>query len=144
MPIDIDEAKNLCPNYNRSILSCNIQSFNKNHDSIKALISEVKPSIISLQEIWDPKITMDLPNYHPPLKFIWPLRAILIKDNLMYENFEAIDKLNCEFVEKIAVKIVDSNCKTFLLISLYRPPGNNFKSCINDIREILTPCCLYL
>ena len=147
MPIDIDVAKNLCSSYNRSILSCNIQSYNQNHDSIKELISELKPSIISLNEIWNPKISMNLPNYHPPLKFIRSNRrgggvAIILKDFLVYEVFDPIDRLECEYLEKIAVKITDPNYKTFLLISIYRPPGNNFRCCLNDLKEIFNAACL--
>ena len=67
MTLDIENAKKECKNYHFSLLTCNVQSFNKNSEAIKSLIYTLNPSIINLQEIWQPKISMQMENYHVPI-----------------------------------------------------------------------------
>ena len=67
MPVDIKDAKIQCNNNSRQLLTCNIQSFNKNHESIKQLIQSLNnPTFISLVEVWNPKLSMYV---HPKIPF---------------------------------------------------------------------------
>ena len=131
MTLDLKDAIDLCKNYSRSLLTCNIQSFNKNHFSINSLISDIEPTFISLQEIWSPKICMSLPDYHNPVMYTRTKKRVS-------EIFSPIEKISCKHIEKVVVKVIDSKCKIFLLISLYRPPKNKFfKDCLSELREVL-------
>jgi exonuclease III len=143
MTLDLKDAIDLCKNYSPSLLTCNIQSFNKNHFSINSLISEIKPTFVSLQEIWSPKICMSLPDYHNPIMYTRTKKrgggcSVLIHSSLKYEIFSPIEKISCKHIEKVVVKVIDSKCKNFLLISLYRPPKNKFfKDSLSELREVL-------
>ena len=53
------------------------------------------------------------------------------------ETFEPINNIVCESIEKIAVKILDPNYKTFILLSLYRAPNKNVNNSIKELRHIL-------
>ena len=65
--INTDHAKAISINYN-TIFSCNVQSYNKNHDRIKNLVNQLKsPLIVALQEMWHPKINPQIANYHKPI-----------------------------------------------------------------------------
>ena len=143
MPTDIRDAKIHCNNHSRQLLSCNIQSFNKNNEAIIRLTQTLgNPSFISLVEVWQPKLSMYIPNYHLPVNQLRLNKkgggiSIYIRDHLDFEKYDIINKINCNHIEKLALKIIDKNCKTFLLISIYRPPGPHFKSSLNELEAIL-------
>ena len=93
MTIERDEAKLFCKNHSQSLLTCNIQSYNKNHFHIKNLIDEVKPTFVSLQEIWNPKISMSINGYHDPIIYVRNQKrggacAIYVDSSLTYKIFE--------------------------------------------------------
>ena len=141
MTIELDEAKLFCKNHSRSLLTCNIQSYNKNHFHIKNLIDEVKPTFVSLQEIWNPKISMSINGYHDPIVHLRNQKrgggcSIYVDSSLTYEVYEPITNMSSDSLEKIAVKIIDNKCKTFLLISIYRAPSKNFKESISDLKKL--------
>ena len=143
MPTDIKDAKIHCNNHSRQLLSCNIQSFNKNSEAMIRLIQTLgNPSYISMVEVWQPKLSMYIPNYHLPVNQLRSNKkggdiSIYIRDHLDFEKYDVINKMNCNHIEKLALKIIDKNCKTFLLISIYRPPGPHFKSSLKELEEIL-------
>ena len=143
MPVDIKDAKNLCNNHSRQLLTCNIQSFNKNHDSIKQLIQSLSnPTFISLVEVWNPKLSMYIPKYHLPINQLRTNKkgggiSIYIRDHLEFEKYDIINRINSNHIEKLALKIIDKNCKTFLLIAIYRPPGPHFKKSLEEFKKIL-------
>ena len=143
MPFDIKDAKIQCNNNSRQLLTCNIQSFNKNHESIKQLIQSLNdPTFISLVEVWNPKLSMYIPKYHLPINQLRSNKkgggiSIYIRDHLEFEKYDIINKINCNHIEKLALKIIDKNCKTFLLIAIYRPPGPHFKKSLDELKSIL-------
>ena len=143
MPTDIKDAKIHCNNHSRQLLTCNIQSFNKNHESIKQLTQSLcNPTFISLVEVWHPKLSMHIPNYHLPINQLRSNKkgggiSVYVRDHLEFEKYDIINKINCNHIEKLALKIIDKNCKTFLLITIYRPPGPHFKRSLDELKAIL-------
>lgn len=93
MPVDIKDAKIQCNNNSRQLLTCNIQSFNKNHESIKQLIQSLNnPTFISLVEVWNPKLSMYIPKYHLPINQLRSNKkgggiSIYIRDHLEFEKY---------------------------------------------------------
>ena len=144
MPIELNEALEYTELNTNSILSCNIQSYNSNAESLKNVVYQLDPSIINLCEIWQPKLCTTIENYHPPLSKLRKNRqgggiSIYIKQDLNFEEFEPINKLECKDLEKLSTLIInpDNNVGTFLLISIYRPPNSNFKNSLIELKNII-------
>ena len=142
MPIDISEAYTFKKNYSRSIVSCNIHSYNKNNEAIKELVEKLQnPSCLLLQEVWQPKINMNLKHYHPPINELRTIKkggglSIFVHHSLNYKKFEPINKLITNNIEKLAVVISDTKLKNFLLVNIYRPPNVNFKHSLEELKLI--------
>ena len=139
MTLDVNEANNECNKFRNSILTCNIQSFNKNNESLKKLVYRLNyPKIINLVEIWQPKLKMNIENYHEPIKYIRTTKrggglCLLIHDSLKFNEYDKINSIKSEQIEKIAVKISEKKGKSYLVISCYRPPDSNMKKSLEEL-----------
>ena len=99
MSLSLFQAKKQCSEYRNSILTCNVQSINKNFNAVKDLIIRLEQiKIIVLVEIWQPKISFSIDNYHDPINFIREKKrggglSIIIHESLRYQNFDEINNL---------------------------------------------------
>ena len=143
MTLDVNEANTECNKFRNSILTCNVQSYNKNSESLKELVYKLNyPKIINLIEIWQPKLQMKIDNYHEPLKYIRTNKrgggiCIFTHESLRFKEYEKINLIKSEQIEKIAVEIIEKNCKNYLVIACYRPPDANLKKSKEELEIIL-------
>ena len=97
--IDLTEAKENCKKFANSILTCNIQSANPNFETTKDLIFELEfPKIVNLVEIWQPKLSMNVENYHDPINYLRKNRkggggSLIIHKNVRFQKFDKINQL---------------------------------------------------
>ena len=110
MPIEIDDARVLVDTFPNSILTCNVQSINKNFDRVKELIIELGyPTIVNLNEIWQPKLNINIHKYQTPLTHIRSTTgggiAIYISNLLNYSPFDPINEMQTNHLEKLAAEI---------------------------------------
>ena len=138
--LNINKARQITENYN-CILSCNVLSFNQSHSRIKNLINQLKiPQVILLQEIWHPKISINIPNYQKPLQSLRQKKrggglSIHIRDDIDFEEYIEINNMKLNHIEKLAVIV--KNTKKFLLINIYRPPNENYNESLVELGNIL-------
>ena len=108
--LNIKQAKQITEN-NNCILSCNCQSFNQSHSRIKHLIKQLKvPQLILLQEIWHPKISINIPNYQKPIQSLRQKKrggglSIHIRDDIDFEEFGEINDKKLDHLEKLPIII---------------------------------------
>ena len=142
MTLSLDEANIECRGYRNSILTCNVQSINKNFNAVKDLIYKLDfPSINVLVEIWQPKIQFRIQNYHDPINFIRENKrgggiSIIIHESLRFTKNDEINQIKCTQIEKLAVNILDKNGKKILLLGCYRPPNSNLKKSFEELETI--------
>ena len=138
--LNINKARQITVNYN-CILSCNCLSFNQSHSRIKNLINQLKiPQVILLQEIWHPKISINIPKYQKPLQSLRQKKrggglSIHTRDDIDFEEYTEINNMQLNHIEKLAVIV--KNTKKFLLINIYRPPNENYYESLVEIGNIL-------
>ena len=143
MSISLFQAKNECSEYRNSILTCNVQSINKNFNAVKDLILRLEHlKIIILVEIWQPKISFSIDNYHDPINFIRNKKrggglSIIIHESLRYQNFDEINNLKCTEIEKLAVITYEKNGKRTLVIGCYRPPNVDLRKSLKELESIM-------
>ena len=141
--LDIEKARYLNARHKKSILSLNLQSYNKNHTHLKDLIVELEfPKVICVQETWSPKLNTCIPKYHPPLELYRTSKTgggicIYVKQNMNYQPYEPINNIKSTAIEKQAVIITDSCTAPFIVIKVYRPPKSNLRDSIKELSELL-------
>ena len=141
--LDITDGKIQTDKHQLSILSCNIQSYNANHEKIKNLINDLgTPKILAFQELWQPKISTNIPGYHKPSELIRKNKrgggvSIYCKSTLNYNQYEPINNIECNELEKIAIVVEDTKNKPYLIINCYRPPSSNFKTSMKELKKVI-------
>ena len=141
--LDIEKARYLNARHKKSILSINLQSYNKNHTQLKDLIVDLEfPKVVCVQETWSPKLNTCIPKYHPPLELYRTSKrgggiCIYVKQNLNYQPYEPINNIKSTAIEKQAVIITDSYTAPFIVINVYRPPNSNIRDSIKELSELL-------
>ena len=143
MTLSVEEVTKESRKYKISILTCNIQSANKNFDSVKDLIYKLElPKIINLVEIWQPKLKLDIQGYHEPINYIRQNKrggglSLIIHESLRFKKYEIINQMSLTQLEKIALEITEKNGKKFILISCYRAPNSNLKKSFEEFEYLL-------
>ena len=138
--LNIKDAKSISNNFN-CILSINCQSYNQSHQKIKSLINQLRlPQIILLQEMWQPKISSNIANYHPPVEFLRKNTqgggvATYIRQDINYQECKEINTIVTISIEKVAV--ITENSKKCIVIDIYRPPKPNYAESQIELEKIL-------
>ena len=119
MTLNVEEVTKESRKFKISILTCNIQSANKNFDTVKDLIHKLElPKIINLVEIWQPKIRLDMEGYHEPINYVRMNKrggglSLIIHESLRFRNYEIINQMAFTQLEKIALEITENNGEKF-------------------------------
>ena len=134
-----DEFINDIKKYKYSVLSLNIQSLSKHFSDLKLLLSELEnPSIVALQEIWNPNF-VKFPGYqiaaiNTRVHKRGGGTAILVSNELSFRNVQNIPK--CNHIEISSVEIIESH-SSFIIVSLYRAPNSKIQNCLQEITHVL-------
>ena len=139
MTIKLSEAELVSKNHKNTILSINCRSFNKNKDQILDLAIKLKPCIINCSEIFNPH-NFKLPSY-TGIKVTRSKRSgggvgLLVKSDIQFEEYSAINNINTEYIEKLAIKITSDHNK-YIFVGLYRAPSCNIKNSLKELDMIL-------
>ena len=127
MTLSVEEVTKEYKKYKISILTCNIQSANKNFDSVKDLINKLElPKIINLVEIWQPKLKLDIQGYHEPINYIRQNKrggglSLIIHESLRFKKYETINQMTLTQLEKIALEVTEKMVKKFSYLVIVLP-----------------------
>ena len=126
-----------------SAISLNIRSLTKHIENLRGIVSNIKPDIISLSEVFKPHPGfVSLDNYHRIIMKLRPHAAcggVGIYIHKKFSNLQIFDKisnLSLKKIEAIAVK-VQMDHKDIVVVSLYRPPETKMNDSLEDLERIL-------
>ena len=103
---------------------------------------KLSTTIIACQEIWHPHT--GFVNIEGYSNIVAKTRknkrggglGLYIKNGISYKILETVDQLKLKKIEAQGIKITENN-KDTEIINIYRPPECDFKTTIDDLKEIL-------
>ena len=136
------EINNEICKHQYSIFSINIRSLTKNILQLRQTVKKLSTTIIACQEIWHPHT--GFVNIEGYSNIVAKTRknkrggglGLYIKNGISYKILETVDQLKLKKIEAQGIKITENN-KDTEIINIYRPPECDFKTTIDDLKEIL-------
>ncbi len=139
-PISINESKYIINNNTINILCTNIQSINRHFNDLNQLITDIEfPEIISLNEIWNPYININIPNYKAPtIKTRQNKRgggvATYIRKDIQHVHKP---HLETTIIETITMELTLKTGKKILHSSIYIPPATKTDIIKNGLTDLI-------
>ena len=136
------EINNEICKHQYSILSINIRSITKNILQLRKTVKKLNTTIVACQEVWHPH--RGFVNIEGYSNIVVKTRknkrggglGLYVKNGISYEILETVDQLKLKKIEVQGIRITENNKNTDI-INIYRPPECDYKTTINDLKEIM-------